>query len=158
MEDGTFRASELFPLARELGLDPERNSLSDLASALHRSAVSGNVEHGWLYQQVVTAISEYVEGRHRTGPRYTTQFKYGGSEDSAFRTAPMAQVGEMSFPLNPTTAYGGNNPNEALAETFKHYVVDGPRAVNPRVRALFQQIFKGLRRNPDDDGDADDEG
>jgi hypothetical protein len=38
-----------------------------------------------------------------------------------------------------------------MAETFKHYVVSGPRAVNPRVRALFQRIFSGLRRNPDED-------
>jgi hypothetical protein len=150
-EDGTFHVNELFPVARELGLDPNEDSLGYLTSELHRSAVSGNVAHEWLYQQVVTAMSEYVGGRHRTGPAHTTQFKYAGSEGSAFRTVPMAQAGEVSFPINPTTAYGGNNPNEAMAETFKHYVVDGPRAVNPRVRALFQRIFSGLRRNPDED-------
>jgi hypothetical protein len=149
-EDGTFQTSELFSLARELGLNPEKNSLNDLADRLNETAREGKVEHEWLYNQIITALSEYVGGRHKTGRAETLRYMPGGSLSSPLRV-PMAQVSEVSFPINPTTAYGGNNPDEALAETFKHYVVDGPRAVNPRVRALFQRIFSGLRRNPDED-------
>ena len=149
-EDGTFSVSELFPLARALGLDPNIHHLNDLANRLAETSNEGNVEHEWLYNQIVTALSEYVGGRHRTGSAGTLRYISGGSLSSPLRV-PMAQVSEVSFPINPTTAYGGNNPNEAMAETFMHYVVNGPRAVNPRVRALFQRIFSGLRRNPDED-------
>lgn len=65
----------------------------------------------------------------------------------------LSLVGQASYMMEPTdkgrpTDYGATKPEEAFAEVFKLYVMDGPRAVGPWTRALFREIARSGANAP----------
>lgn len=53
----------------------------------------------------------------------------------------------------PTTVYGATNVEEGWCEALSYYIIYGPDAVLPQLRAAMRRLLPDMRRNPDDEDD-----
>jgi hypothetical protein len=110
----------------------------------------------YVYKQRDTSLGGWQSGEGVDGLTRDTTLEELDALIAAKEAAGEAPL--VYFKGLPTTVYGATNVEEGWCEALSYYIVHGPGTVLPELRAAMRRLLPDIRRNPDDDGDPDDEG
>jgi len=109
----------------------------------------------YVYEQRDTSLGGWQAGDAVGGLTRDTTLEEVEAMIAAKEAAGEAPL--VYFKGLPTTQYGATNVEEGWCEAFSYYIVYGPDSVLPQLRAAMRRLLPDMRRNPDDEDDANDE-